>query len=106
SALAVVPVGASSDPAKQPGLAAITGDMLDEGCGDRAARDVREALGRSGAQLDIDVGHDATVIGLTTLERFLGAGLDLMRDMLIRPRVEQREFDRVRDLRLKRLLPV
>jgi zinc protease len=103
SVLAVVPVGASSDPAKQPGLAAITGDMLDEGCGDRSALDVHSA-GRIGAQLDIDVGHDATVIGLTTLERFLGAGLDLVRDMLIRPRFEQREFDRVRDLRLNRLL--
>ena len=99
-----MPVGASSDPPDRPGLAAITGDMLDEGCGDRSALDVHEALGRIGAQLDIDVGHDATVLGLTTLERYLGAGLELVRDMLIQPRFEQREFDRVRDLRLNRLL--
>ena len=104
SVLALVPVGSSSDPANQPGLAAITGDMLDEGCGDRSALDVHEALGRIGAQLDIDVGYDATVLGLTTLERYLAGGLELMRDMLIKPRFEQREFDRVRDLRLNRLL--
>ncbi len=104
SVLALVPVGASSDPPDRPGLAAITGDMLDEGCGDRSALDVHEALGRIGAQLDIDVGHDATVVGMTTLERYLDSGLELMRDMLIRPRCEQREFDRVRDLRLNRLL--
>jgi zinc protease len=104
SVLALVPVGASSDPSNRPGLAAITGDMLDEGCGDRSALDVHEALGRIGAQLDIDVGHDATVITLTALERHVGAGLELLRDMLIRPRFEQREFDRVRDLRLNRLL--
>ena len=104
SVLALVPAGASSDPPAHPGLAAITGDMLDEGCGDRSALDVHEALGRIGAQLDIDVGHDATVVGLTALERYLDAGLELMRDMLIRPRFEQREFDRVRDLRLNRLL--
>jgi zinc protease len=104
SVLALVPVGSSSDPPPQPGLAAITGDMLDEGCGDKSALDVHEAVGRIGAQLDIDVGHDATVVGLTTLERYLGAGLDLVRDILIRPRFEQREFDRVRDLRLNRLL--
>ena len=102
--LALLPVGASSDPADRPGLAAITGDMLDEGCGDRSALDVHEALGRIGAQLDLDVGHDATVLGLTTLERYLDRGLELVRDMLIRPRFEQREFDRVRDLRLNRLL--
>ncbi len=102
--LALVPAGASADPADRPGLAAITGDMLDEGCGDKGALDVHEALGRIGAQLDLDVGHDATVLGLTTLERNVDRGLDLMRDMLIRPRFEQREFDRVRDLRLNRLL--
>ena len=104
SVLALVPAGASADPADRPGLAAITGDMLDEGSGDRSALDVHEALGRIGAQLDLDVGHDATVLGLTTLERYLDRGLELVRDMLIRPRFEQREFDRVRDLRLNRLL--
>ena len=102
--LALVPVGASSDPPDRPGLAATTGDMLDEGAGDRSALDVHEALGRIGAQLDLEVGHDATVIALTTLERHLARGLELVRDMLVRPRFEQREFDRVRDLRLNRLL--
>jgi predicted Zn-dependent peptidase len=102
--LTLVPVGASSDPSNRPGLAAITGDMLDEGCGDRSALEVHEALGRIGAQLDLDVGYDATVIGLTTLERYLDRGLELVRDMLVRPRFEQREFDRVRELRLNRLL--
>jgi len=104
SMLALVPVGAAADPPERPGLAAITGDMLDEGSGDRSALDIHEALGRIGAQLDLDVGHDATVLGLTTLERHLDRGLELVRDMLIRPRFEQREFDRVRDLRLNRLL--
>src|SRR5262245_12869104 len=102
--LALVPVGASSDPGDRPGLAAITADMLDEGCGDRSALEVHEALGRIGSQLDLEVGHDATVLALTTLERYVDRGLELIRDMLVRPRFEQREFDRVRDLRLNRLL--
>src|SRR5689334_17947263 len=34
SFLALLPVGASADPTNRPGLAAITSDMLDEGCGD------------------------------------------------------------------------
>ncbi|PYR57159.1 MAG: hypothetical protein DMF85_14470 [Acidobacteria bacterium] len=104
SVLVLLPVGAAADPAGRPGLAAITADMLDEGCGDRSALDVHEALGRIGAQLDTDVGYDATLIGLTTLGRFLDQGLELVADMLIRPRLDQREFDRVRELRLNRLL--
>ena len=104
SVLLLVPAGAAADPQDRPGLAAITADMLDEGCGDRSALDVHEALGRIGAQLDTDVGHDATVIGLTLLERFLDRGLELVAEMVMHPRFEQREFDRVRDLRLHRLL--
>ncbi|HEX5474519.1 MAG TPA: pitrilysin family protein [Vicinamibacterales bacterium] len=104
SVLCLLPVGASADPPDRPGLAAIAADMLDEGSGDRSALDVYEALGRMGAQLDTDVGHDATLVSLTTLERFLQPGLDLVADMLMHPRLEQREFDRVRDLRLNRLL--
>ena len=104
SVLVLVPAGASADPPDRPGLAAITADMLDEGCGDLSALDVHEALGRIGAQLETDVGHDATVIGLTMLERFLDRGLQLLADMVMRPRFEQREVDRVRDLRLHRLL--
>ncbi|MGH9410749.1 MAG: M16 family metallopeptidase [Vicinamibacterales bacterium] len=102
--LALLPAGASLDPPDRPGLAAIAGDMLDEGCGDRSALELHEALGRMGAQLDLDVGYDATIIGLTTLARELDGGLEIVRDMLARPRFEQRDFDRVRDLRLNRLL--
>ena len=104
SVLLLTSIGSASDPADRPGLAAMTADMLDEGCGDRSALDVHETLGRLGAQLDTDVGHDATVIGLTTLERFLPQGLDLLADIVMRPRFDQRDFDRVRDLRLNRLL--
>jgi predicted Zn-dependent peptidase len=102
--LLLVPAGASADPVDRPGLAAITADMLDEGCSDYSALDVHEALGKIGAQIETDVGHDATVIGLTTLQRFVDRGLALVADMVMRPRFEQREMDRVRDLRLHRLL--
>jgi zinc protease len=104
SVLLVTAAGAASDPADRPGLAAITADMLDEGCGDRSALDVHEALARLGAQLDTDVGHDATVIGLTTLARFLNEGLELVAEAVRYPRFDQRDVDRVRDLRLNRLL--
>jgi zinc protease len=104
SLLLVVPAGAAADPPDRPGLAAIAADMLDEGSGDRSALDVHEALGRIGAQLDTDVGYDATIIGMTTIERFFDRGVDLVAEMLMRPRFEQREFDRVRELRLHRLL--
>src|ERR687889_355490 len=48
SFLALLPVGAASDPPDRPGLAAVTSDMLDEGCGDLSVIELHDALGRIG----------------------------------------------------------
>ncbi len=104
SVLVLVRAGASFDPADRPGLAAITGDLLDEGCGDLDALALHEALGRLGAQLDTEVGSDAALVGLTTLERSAAPSLALLADMIARPRLDAGDFERVRDLRLNRLL--
>jgi predicted Zn-dependent peptidase len=102
--LLILPVGAAADPHERPGLAAMTGDMLDEGCGSYSALDIHDALGRLGAQFDVEIGSDAMVLSLTTLARFTKDGLGLVADIARVPRFEQREFERVRELRLTRLL--
>jgi zinc protease len=104
SVLALVRAGAAFDPADRPGLAAITGDLLDEGCGDRDALAFHETLGRLGAQLDTEVGSDATLVTLTTLERSATEALTLLAEMIAQPRLDPADFGRVRDLRLNRLL--
>ncbi len=104
SAMLLVPVGAAADPADRHGLAAITGDLLDEGCGDLDALALHDALARIGAQLDTEVGSDATLLAVTGLERFAPRAFEILAEMAIRPRLEEREFTRVRDLRLNRLI--
>jgi zinc protease len=104
SVLVLVRAGAARDPADRPGLAAISGDLLDEGCGDLDALGLHETIGRLGAQLDTEVGADATLLGLSTLERFLEPALSVLADMIAIPRLEAHDFGRVRDLRLNRLL--
>ena len=104
SAMLLVPVGAAADPADRHGLAAITGDLLDEGCGDLDALALHDALARIGAQLDTEVGSDATLLAITGLERFAPRAFQILADMAIRPRLDEREFLRVRDLRLNRLI--
>ncbi len=100
----LVPAGAATDPDSRPGLAALTGDMLDEGSGTRSAIDIQEALAHLGADLDTEVGPDAAVLALTTLGRFVRPSLGLLADSVVRPRIAQEDFDRVRQLRLNRLL--
>jgi zinc protease len=100
----LMPVGSSQDPDHQPGLAAITGDLLDEGSGDLDALAVHEALGRIGAHLDTEIGADATLLELTSLEQYAPRALELLASMVQAPRLDQQDFDRVRELRLNRLV--
>ena len=102
--IVLLPVGAAADPDDRPGLAAIVGDLLDEGCGSRSALEVHDMLARMGGQLETEVGSDATVVSLSVLMRHVPRALALLSEMLREPRFEQKEFDRVRDLRLNRLL--
>ena len=104
STLLLVRRGSAADPPGMEGLAALTGDLLDEGCGSLDALALHEALGRIGAQIETEIGSDATLLGLTVLGRFAPRGLALLADMVQRPRLEPGDFERVRDLRLNRLV--
>lgn len=106
SVLVLVQRGSAADPQGREGLAAMVGDLLDEGCGDLDALAFHEALGRIGAQLDTEVGSDATLLGLTVLSRFVDRGAALLAEMTRRPRLDRRDFERVRDLRLNRLVQI
>ena len=104
SVLLIVPAGSASDPKALPGLASLTGDMLDEGSGAHSAIEMHEAFARIGVQLEIEVGADATLISITALSRFISRGLALLADCVVRPSLLDRDVERVRQLRLNRLV--
>jgi zinc protease len=101
--LLLVNCGSASDPDDRPGLAGVTADLLDEGARDRDAIQLSEAFALLGSHLGIEVGPDVTTFGLTTLTRHLDAVIDLLGDVILRPRLDDADFARVRDLRLNRL---
>jgi zinc protease len=102
----VLPAGSSADFEGYEGLAAITADMLDEGTGSLSAIDVNAAFARIGAQFDTDVSADATVFSVTALKKFAGPALSLMADCVIRPKLAMEDFERIRQLRLTRLVQI
>lgn len=103
SAVLVVRGGTAADPATREGLAAFTADLLDEGSGGRTALQVSDELARYGADLDLDVGPDATLVSLTTLTRYARPALTLLAEMAILPNLADADISRVRKLRLERL---
>lgn len=99
----VIEGGSGADPVSQEGLAALTADMVDEGTGALSAIEVSDRMARIGAQYDVDVGPDATVVTLTTLARFADRGVRLLGDLVMTPSLREADFTRVRQLRLDRL---
>jgi predicted Zn-dependent peptidase len=102
----VLPVGSAADFEGYEGLAAITADMMDEGTGNLSAIDVNAAFARIGAHLESDVSADATVFTVTALAKFARPALSLLADCVIRPRMDVADFDRIRQLRLTRLVQI
>jgi predicted Zn-dependent peptidase len=103
SIVLLIPGGSSVDPADAHGLVSITAGLIDEGSRGQSALEIADRVARIGGELDIDVGMDAVVVGLTTLDRFLGAGLALVHEIVTEPALANDDFNRIRNLRLERL---
>lgn len=99
----LVPGGSSADPADRHGLVSITSGLLDEGSGGESALEVADRLARIGGDLDLEVGADAVVVSLTTLDRFSETGLSMVREIVSAPNLAADDFNRIRNLRLERL---
>lgn len=95
--------GTAADSHGQPGVAALTADLLDEGTDALDMPALHDALARIGGHLDTDIGHDATVLSLMALSAHRARAVDLLTSMAVRPRFAAADFDRVRGLRVNRL---
>ncbi|MEO6221901.1 MAG: pitrilysin family protein, partial [Vicinamibacterales bacterium] len=99
----MVPAGSAHDPASSPGMAGVMADLLDEGTERHDAIGLAEALASIGTELSIDVASDVTTFSLSTLSRFMEPALELLADVILRPRLREDDLARVCELRLNRL---
>lgn len=100
----VLDAGSVADPADLPGLATFTANMLDEGAGRRSALEISEEADFLGANLNTGAGYDVASVTLHVAKRQLGAALDLMADIALRPAFADSEITRQRDLRRTQIL--
>ena len=95
--------GAVNDPVGKEGLASLTASMLDEGAGDLDSVELAKALDRLGATFAVAASHENCTVSLSVLERHLGAALDVFADVLLRPTFDEKEWERVKTLRINDL---
>lgn len=94
----VVPYGAAADPPGEGGLAALTAEMMEQGAGRRGALEIGQAAERLGADLTVGADRDASSARLVVLAENLEPALDLLADVVARPRFEPAEWTRTREL--------
>lgn len=97
SLLAVIPRGSETDPKGKAGLSYLTADMLDEGAGARSALELSEELQRLATDYSASAAVDYTLLSMDLLAENLGPSLDLLADMVRRPRLDAAEFKRRKD---------
>jgi predicted Zn-dependent peptidase len=85
---------------RDAGLASLTAQMLDEGAGDLDALRFGEAVAALGGRFSSAAGRDALEVSLTVLSRNFGKGVSLLADAVRRPRLEEKDFARVKRLLL------
>ena len=82
------------------GLASITAQMLDEGAGDLDALRFGEAVAALGGRFSASAGREALEASMTVLSRNFAKGASLLADAVRRPRLEEKDFARVKRLAL------
>ncbi|HSZ83492.1 MAG TPA: pitrilysin family protein [Polyangia bacterium] len=92
--------GSDADGVELAGLGAATADMLDEGAGARGPLQMAEELEQLGADLWLGCGRDGSQLSLQVPAKGFSAALTLAADVLLRPRLDAGDWERVRHDRL------
>ncbi|RKH29200.1 insulinase family protein [Corallococcus praedator] len=95
--------GAVTDPAGKDGLAALTAQLLQKGAGSRDAQQFADTVDGVGGQLEITPGREAVVITGSFLARDTSLMVELLSDMLVRPRFDAQELEKTRARRVSEL---
>jgi len=96
--------GASSEDEAQAGVAALTAQVLVTGTRRLDAAAFAETTERLGIEVGSESSWDSARAGFTALGRHLDAGLTLLAEMIRTPRLDPREFDRLKAERLNDIL--
>ncbi len=95
--------GLSADDPARPGTAAMVNALLNEGTLRRTGPQIIEEAERLGASLGFGQSPDRTRATLSALRPNLAASLDLFADVVMNPRFDPAEVERVRAIRLAAL---
>ena len=93
----VVKAGSVSDPQGKEGLANLTAELLTQGAGARAARQIAEDIAFVGGTLNSGATAEQVVLTCEVLRKDFAVGLELLRDVAVTPTFPAEEVARKKD---------
>ena len=103
AAALVVLSGSEANPLDEPGLAAFTAAMLQEGTAKRSSEQIADDAAQIGAELISASSRDASTVEVRSLTDTIEPAFALLADVTLKPAFAAQEVDRVRDRRLTQL---
>ena len=101
---ATVRGGALGDPPGKEGTASLFSDLIQKGAGERNAAQFAEAIENAGGSLTAGAGTESLTVGASFLARDADLMLELVADLLQRPRLEATEFEQARTLAVQSIV--
>jgi len=95
--------GAGAVEPGRAGLAVFLAELMERGAGGRNALEFARAVDRLGADLSVQAGWDSLTVTLSGLSRDRDRLMELLADVVLRPRLEPVEVERVRGQQLAAL---
>ncbi len=100
----VVRRGSAADPPGRPGVASLTGAMLEAGSAGKTQEQVAAAIKALGADLTVFSTEDSTSVFISGMTSRLEPMVSLLADVALRPNFERAEFERLKSQREAELI--
>ncbi|WP_223789206.1 M16 family metallopeptidase [Marinicella meishanensis] len=92
--------GQALDASDKQGTAALLAAMLNEGTALKTPAELEDAIGLLGSSISVTASHTGITVSGSSLARNFAATIDLMTEMLLQPRFDEADFERVKTRRL------
>jgi zinc protease len=100
----VVRSGTDANPEKQPGLASLTAQLLEEGTATRSAPQIADEIAQLGAQLASTSSADSSAVSVLALKSTFARAFDVLADVVQHPAFPTAEVERQRASRIAELV--
>jgi zinc protease len=95
--------GQMLDNLEKVGTANLMAELMNQGTADKTPKQLEEAIGLLGASLSVSADRENITISGVTLSKNFNATVNLMKEMLLSPRWDTAEFERLKSRQLTRI---